>query len=53
MGVHLNRVVCEGSPGYQEELEVWRGVCGVHVLPPGEHRGGLWVGTWRTPIFGD
>lgn len=34
MGVHLNRVVCEGSPGYQEELEVWRGFVGCMCCPP-------------------
>ena len=34
MGVHLGHVVHEGSLGCQEELEVWREGCGVHVLPP-------------------
>lgn len=32
--VHLGHVVHEGTLGCQEELEVWREGCGVHVLPP-------------------
>ena len=34
MGVHLDHVVCEGSLGYQEELEVWRGVVVCMCCPP-------------------
>ena len=32
MWVHLGHVVHEGSLGCQEELEVWREGCAVHVL---------------------
>lgn len=46
MGVHLGHVVHEGSLGCQEELEVWREGCGVHVLPPPQR-------AQRTALGGD